>query len=222
MHLSERARAQVVAMWERWAAQEFADDFPGVSIVEVCGRRFVRAPEHARARLGDDPPFDLDELVDRLGDCVDSVVGIARLAYGDDSSLRLAETGPLTEIADDDPRLAALEDASDRFEWLEASADEPCAARLGVVEAGAVVAVATLQAWGDTVAHFGVFTRADARGRGLAARTASGVITMARARDLVPQWRSRFGNEASAAVADRLGFIASGQQLFVRVRPPGR
>ena len=56
-------------------------------------------------------------------------------------------------------------------------------ARLGVVEREALLAVTTLQDWGGTVAHFGVFTRADARGRGLAARTASGAITMARARD---------------------------------------
>ena len=130
MHLSDHTREQVVAMWDRWARNEFADDFRGVSVVEVWDRRFVRAAEPARSRLGADVPFDLDTIVDRLGDCVDSVVGVARLAYADDASLRLVDPGPLATIADDDARLAALEDASDRFEWLEASADEPCARAL--------------------------------------------------------------------------------------------
>ena len=91
--------------------------------------------------------------------------------------------------------------------------------RVGVVDAGEILAVATLQVWDDTVGHCGVFTRADARGRRLAGRAAAGVIGRGRERDLVAQWRSRIGNDASAAVADRLGFVTLGRQMSVRVRP---
>jgi RimJ/RimL family protein N-acetyltransferase len=107
-------------------------------------------------------------------------------------------------------------------EWLEASADEPGAARVGIVEEGALLAVASLQIWDDIVGHVGVYTHHDVRGRGLAARTASAVIRDAIARGLVPQWRARIDNEGSVAVAARLGCVPAGRQIFVRVRPARR
>ncbi len=36
----------------------------------------------------------------------------------------------------------------------------------------------------------------------------------------VPQWRSLIGNEASARVGDKLGFVDLGRQVFVRVSAP--
>jgi RimJ/RimL family protein N-acetyltransferase len=212
---------RVLAMWQRWAGDAVDDEFVGVGVVAIGDHRFLRAPHHLRDRFID-PPIELDDLVARLGSDLERVVGAARLAYADDTTLRLADPGALTPIGDDDPRLAALERVADRAEWLEASADEACEARLGIVDGDELLALATLHVWDETVGHFGVFTRADARGRHLARRTASGVIDLARARDTVPQWRSRIGNDASAAVADRLGFVPLGRQLFVRVRqPPG-
>ena len=208
---------RVLAMWERWPA---TNDNAGVSVVTIGDRRFVSAPPHLRGLLVD-PPGDLEQLTALLGDEAERVVGIARLAYADDGTLSLPDPGPLARIDDDDPRLVHLEAASDRAEWLESSADEPCVTRVGVVEQDLILAVATLQVWDDTVAHFGVFTRADARGRGLAGRAAAGVIKLAQVRGLVPQWRSRFGNDASAAVADGLGFVPLGSQMAVRVRPHG-
>jgi RimJ/RimL family protein N-acetyltransferase len=214
--------ARVAAMWARWEADAFPDDFDGVSVVSFAGRRFVRAPAHLDAYVRDDPPVDLDALAARLGDRVVHRSGAAWLAYGEPQSLRLADSDGIVTIADNDPRMARLERAAATDEWLEASADEPCATRVGVVEDDALLALATLQIWDDAVAHFGVYTHHDARGRGLAARTASAVIADAIERGLVPQWRARIGNDPSAAVAARLGFVPAGHQIFVRVRPaPG-
>ncbi len=210
---------RVTAMWERWASDAVEDEFVGVAVVVIGAHRFLRAPRHLRDRLVD-PPVELDELVARLEGDVERVVGVARLAYADGGSLQLAPSDDLIAISDDDARLVALAHAAERAEWLEASADEPCVARLGVVEGNDLLAVATLQVWDDAIGHFGVFTRADARCRGLAGRTATGVIRLARTRGLVPQWRSLIGNDASAAVADHLGFVPLGRQLFVRVRRP--
>jgi RimJ/RimL family protein N-acetyltransferase len=210
---------RVAAMWERWAADAFPDDFDGVSVVSFAGHRFVRAPAHLDAYVRDDPPVELDALAARLGDHVVHRTGAAWLAYGEPQSLRLADTAGVVTIADDDPRMARLEREAVIDEWLEASADEPCAARVGVIEDDAVVALATLQISDDAVAHFGVYTHHDGRGHGLATRTASAVIGEAIERGLVPQWRARIGNDPSAAVAARIGFVPAGHQIFVRVRP---
>jgi RimJ/RimL family protein N-acetyltransferase len=217
MPLRPETVARVLAMWERWPE---TNDIPSVSVVVIGDRTFSTAPPHLRPRLTD-PPRNLDalvELIERAGEVVERF-GEARLAYGDDGTLQLPDAGNLVAIADDDPRLAALERAADRAEWLEASADEPCVSRFGVVEHGELLALAALQVWDGGIGHFGVFTRASARGRRLAGRAASAAISDGLRRDLVPQWRSRDGNEASARVADRLGFDPLGRQMFVRVRP---
>jgi RimJ/RimL family protein N-acetyltransferase len=218
VQLGRSVLERVEVMWERWEGAQLPDDLHGVSVVTVGARSFVRAPAHLRDRIACDPPSDIHQLVEQVSDVLERVVGIADLWYADDETLQLAHPGPLQTVADNDPRLHALAGNADRFEWLEASADESCATRLGIVEHDELLAVATLHEWDHTVGHFGVFTRADARGRGLAPRTASAAIAIARSRGLVPQWRSRVSNTASAAVARRLGFEAIGRQMSVRVR----
>jgi RimJ/RimL family protein N-acetyltransferase len=219
VQLGSETIERVRAMWTRWAADGWPDDFDGVSVVTFAGDRFVRTPAYLARYVCYDPPVELDELATRLGDYVVHRSGTAWLAYGEEPSLRLVHTPGVVAIADDDPRLAELEARAVVEEWLEASADEPCVARVGVVEDDALVALASLQVWDDAVGHFGLYTHGDARGRGLGTRTASAVIADALARGLVPQWRVRIGNDASAAVAQRLGFVPAGHQIFVRVRP---
>lgn len=58
----------------------------------------------------------------------------------------------------------------------------------------------------------------DARRRGLASKVGSAAANHALALGLVAQWRSRIGNDASARVADQLGFVELGTQMTVCVR----
>ena len=125
--------------------------------------------------------------------------------------------GGVIALEDGDARLGALEASSDRTEWLESSADEPGECRFGIVEGDSLLAVAALQVWDDALGHVSVFTAAAARRQGLAARAGAAVVERALALGVVPQWRSRIGNDASASVADRLGFVALGKQMTVRV-----
>ena len=118
-------------MWERWPATN--DDAGRLrrrdrrSHVRLARRRI------SAARLAD-PPTDLDALValPRRRRRARRRHRPARVRRRRDAAL--PDPGPLATIDDDDPRLAALEDAADRAEWLESSADEPCATRVGVVE----------------------------------------------------------------------------------------
>jgi hypothetical protein len=206
---------RVLSHWTRWAER---DDEPAVSIAILADRMFVQAPPDVRALLTDSPR-EIDAFLTRLAPRGGEIAGAARLAYGDRGTLRLDESAGAAQIADDDPRLVALETGADDFEWFDASMDEPCDLRVGVVEGDELLAIAMLQAWDASIAQVGVFTRADARGRGLAARGASAVIRHDLAAGLVPQWRSRATNHASTAVADRMGFIPLGAQYWVRVRP---
>jgi predicted GNAT family acetyltransferase len=190
--------------------------------VSIAGSRFVRAPAHLAPFVRDDPPVDLDELAERLGDNVVQHSGTAWLTYCEPSSAQLTDTVDVVSIPDDDPRLARLERRARVDEWVQASAGEPCTTRVGIVDGPELVAVASLHAWDDAIGHIGVYTHHDARGHGLAARVASAIVVDSFERGLVPQWRANVDNHTSVAVAARLGFAAAGHQIFVRVRPAPR
>lgn len=207
---------RVRAYWRAWEAQSVLPD--RVSVVVIGHERLTCAPERLRERIDVDAPTDLSTLIEILGNDVEDVVGQARLAYTDETTFRPVATDGVTRIGDDDARLAALSAASDRSEWSEASADEPCEFRYGVVDDDSLLAVATLQVWNDALGHLGVFSAASARRHGLASKVGSAAATHALTLELVPQWRSRIGNEASARVADQLGFVGLGTQMTVRVR----
>jgi GNAT superfamily N-acetyltransferase len=206
---------RVRAYWRAWEVQTVLPD--RVSVVVIGHERFTCGPERLRGRIDDEAPADLSEMTEILGDDVEQVVGAARLAYTDAAAFRPVATGAVVGVGDDDAGLAALRAASDPDEWSDASPDEPCDYRGGVVDTGALIAVATLRVWDDTLGHVGVFSAAHARRRGLASRVGSAAVTYALTLGLVPQWRSRLGNEASARVADRLGFVDVGRQMTVRV-----
>jgi predicted GNAT family acetyltransferase len=224
MELERATVDRVVSMWEGWeqsSCDDFDDfdDFGGVVVTVVDDRHFVRAPARLRPRL-DPMPNDLAELVACLGDDVVHVVGECRLAYADAAGLRLPERADVMPVSDDDPRLDALGRSAEPAEWLEASADEPAETRVGIVDGDELVALAGMFVWSETVGHFSVFTRASHRGRGLAGRVVAPLVAQSLEHGLVPQWRSLLSNTPSARVADRLGFVPLGHQMFVRVRQP--
>ena len=216
MGLNVETVERVRAYWRAWEAQSRMLD--RVSIVVIGHERFTCAPERLRGRIDVEAPAELSSLLEMLGDEVEAVRGVARLSYTDEAAFRPVASDGVTGIGDDDARLAALRAASDPSEWAEASPDEPCEYRDGVVERDSLLAVATLRVWDDALGHVGVFTAAHARRHGLASKVGSAAVTRALTLGLVPQWRSRIENDASARVADRLGFVALGKQLTVRVR----
>ena len=214
MSLRPETVERVSAYWRGWAGEQVTTN--AVGLVVIGNERFLSAPDRLRDRLSD-VPGELDALVHALGADIERVGGEARLAYADEATLRPVVTRGVTDIMDGDTRLDALEAASEPVEWTEASADEACDRRVGVVEREALLAVGILQVWDDLLGQIGVFTAADARGSRSAGRVGSAIAQHALASSLIPQWRSRIGLDASARVADKLGFVALGRQVFVRV-----
>ena len=215
MDLKVESAERVRSYWRAWEARSTTADT--VSIVEIGHDRFVIAPERLRARLEGEEPDDLGALVAVLGSEVARAVGEARLAYADETAFRPVPAGGVIALEDGDARLGALEASSDRSEWLESSADEPSECRFGLLEGDSVLAVAALQLWDDALGHVSVFTAAGARRRGLGRESARPWSS--------GRWHSawcRSGDRASAttlsaSVADRLGFVALGKQMTVRV-----
>ena len=205
---------------ERVQAMWHDPDLPlrAISVMTLAGESFVAAPEPFRTRLAG-VPADVDAVLAALGPDALERGPEARLAYADDTALALIASDAI-RIADDDARHAPLEATANAAEWREASADEPADVRYALIDDDAIVALATMGAFGGVVGSIGVFTAAARRGRGLAGAVASPAVADAVARGLVPQWQSRVGLESSARVADKLGFVTLGYRRIVRIRPP--
>lgn len=212
--LADRTATSVVAFWQEWVSRPASD---AVSLVAIGEHRLIYAPTRLRQRL-EGIPFTVGALVEALGDDLVELVGEARLAYGDAGTLRLVSADDVIEIPDTDQRLAALRETADPFDWREAAVDEPGAARFGVVEDGALLAAANVQLWGDTIGRLGVFTAAQARRSGLGSKVGSAAARFSLELGGIPQWRSRMTNLGSARVAERLGFVVVGRQIYARVR----
>jgi hypothetical protein len=216
LKLADSTAARVVAFWHEWVARPASD---AVSLVAIGDHRLISAPALLRHRL-EAIPFTVGALLEALGDDLVELVGEARLAYGDVGTLRLVPADGVIEISDTDDRLVALRDTADPFDWREAAVDEPGAGRFGVVEDGALLASANVQLWGETIGRLGVFTAAQARRRGLGAKVGSAAAQFSLDLGGIPQWRSRMTNLSSARVAERLGFVVFGRQIYARVRGP--
>ena len=208
---------RVRTYWRGWETGRARQDT--VSVVVLGEDHFARTPDRLRSRLTRAPVDSLDALVVTLGDEVEQVVADARLCYADATTARLDGAARAVEVPDDDPRFLAMAARADESEWREASADEPCDLRFGILEHDELASVASVRTWDATLGHVGVYTDTEARRRGLARTVAAAAVRHALHVGLVPQWRVRVENEGSLRVADALGFVPCGRQFLVRVRP---
>ncbi len=201
MKLADATVERAVETWRRWEAEPS----PGsLSIVKIASATFTKTPEG---------------LLDRVDDIPGRVFGAARLAYADAGTLRAEAHDNIEEVLIDDPRLARMEAAADHDEWWEGVVIPDRAAHAVVGADGELEAIGMVETWFGMTGHIGVITRADRRGRGLAGVAAGAAARECLDRDLLPQWRARVGNDASQHVADRLGFVTIGVQIFVRSGP---
>ena len=141
-----------------------------------------------------------------------AVLGPAVLAFTDDST-----ASPVPSPAEPaEPGAAGLDQLGVACDPADA-AESALAAWTHWIhvirERDLVVAAAGAQVWAGTLAHLGVLTRPDRRGRGLGATVASSVVRAALAAGLVAQWRARNELAASRHLAAALGFVELGEQV---------
>ena len=211
--LMERARR----LWEQLAGSRFPD--PGtVRVVEnpasrICPAGWAGIVQLDGAVLATAPTAVQAELLRRTTDPgalpVLDRLGPAQLAY---AAGRPRETGLAEWVGE--AELSELIGAV-----TPAEAEESGVAglhRAAVVrEDGRIVAAAGWASWPAQTAHLCVLTAVDARGRGLATRTAAAATADALAAGMLPQWRARIGT--SQRVAAKLGYRVLGEQLSLRL-----
>lgn len=166
-------------------------------------------------RLSGAQLLDPATMLSALAAFAPRLLGAATLAYADGATLRqpsapAARAASAAEVAD----LVASGPADEAAESGVADMVD----RLAVTAPdGTCAAVAGYQPWGDAIANVGVLTRPALRGRGLGRAVAAAASHRAIEQGLVPQWRCRVGNDASARLGASLGFVVVGRQLALEV-----
>jgi GNAT superfamily N-acetyltransferase len=222
-------RPAVAAFWaERLGCPAGAFDAAGLTLVpHPSPQRFyalaagaavvVAAPEslHARARAVADPQSLVTPEVLRALLPGAVLVGPAVLAY-----LHRALDAPegLERLdAADDARLLALRARVAAEEWQHANlaaAEPPLFAH---VRGGAVVAASGFQRLAGRVAHIGVLTDPEQRGRGLGRAVVRATAAQALALGLLPQYQTLVANSPALRIAQSLGFERFATSLSARM-----
>ena len=91
---------------------------------------------------------------------------------------------------------------------------------LARAQGGQRAALAGYEIWGDALAHVGLAVVPHHRKHGLGRLAAAAAAHHATCAGLVPQWRCRHDNLASARVRDRIGFISFGGQIAIDLGAP--
>ena len=206
--------------------------YEGIFILQFGAAPLVSVPPELVPELFPSAAeFTLEAVSDRerirqlLAPCaVTRVIGPALLCYADESCFRPPPLEGARALTASDAAAFAMLKARCVPEECEAKEfDLESGNTFGDLDAsGALRAVANFHIWSDRIAHIGVITDAEARGRGHASR-AVGVATQEALRvGLVPQYRVLSDNLASRRVAAKLGFEEHGWSVAARLKSQPR
>ena len=168
----------------------------------------------ALAELSPSDATSPDRVIERLPGVVETL-GPSTLSYRGDrfpaaASAVLVDVVPLSTIGD---LLGAV--ATQKNSKRPGSHTSTSLVSVIRSELGEPIAACGYRQWPAQIAHLSVLTRADHRGKRLAAAVAIDAIWRALGEGLLPQWRARLA--ASQGVARAIGFEEMGGQLSLRI-----
>lgn len=208
-------------------SSEDSDDW-WARVFRIGPRMLLSLPEFVAGSL------DLDEIDDDLTDPLllrkllgdpRELRGPADLLFFDPAELEqlaMKAGDEVREIAASDPSVARLL-AQCKPEEASESGIENVTSSLSVLRDGPdVIAASGWQTWNGAVAHLSVLNHPDYRGKRLSRHVAAHATHRAISAGLLPQWRSREGNDPSIALAHSLGYDLGGRQLSFRMGQQAR
>lgn len=201
------------------APRESSDEGTRVSVVQLGDATAVQVPSALVGRFGDliasQPDCDLTDpasVVEFVGP-VARFLGPASLAYADRYCFRPRGAAATDVLSAGHEALLELTSACGPQDTDESGIARVTSPMSTIERNGKVVAACGYEVWSGALAHIGVLTHPQWRGRGLATSVASSSVAHALEAGLVPQWRARCTLTASRRIARSLGFVELGRQL---------
>jgi GNAT superfamily N-acetyltransferase len=162
-----------------------------------------------------DSIFDIAQIACGLDRHIARLVGPTYLGYVDalDDGDPAEPTARVLRVSDAG-QLGRLRSAVTVQEWEHGGLDErqPMA---GVVVDAELVSAAGYEIWGDGIAHVGVVTAPQARGRGYGVQCVTAITRHAVARGLVAQYQTLYSNAAAMAIGRTVGYIDYASRIYV-------
>lgn len=153
-----------------------------------------------------------------LGDDIERFVGPAAIAYADATDFVPSDERSARLLgAADDGALRALAEASGETAWEHSGIEFGRVPVFGCLAGAELVAAASYEVLGGTIAHVGFVTHPAHRGRGLGRAVASAATAHGLAAGLIAQWQTLESNAPSMAVQRELGFQPYCRTLAIRL-----
>ncbi|MGJ9373864.1 GNAT family N-acetyltransferase [Nesterenkonia sp. CF4.4] len=223
--LSEAARGRIVLAWvkalgatplgtcrDEWTFVERAD-LEAVVVVCVDGFGIAAAPPRVLELIRQSSP---ESLLDATALARMLPAGAEPIGSAD---LFFAEHGPRSSqvvvSAATPSDVTAMRGGASAAEWDESGIEETEHLWSALDPAGGLAAIAGYTRWRSALAQMSVLAGPQHRSAGFAYAAAAIGTQEALGEKLIPQWRSRQGNEASGRLAKRLGFTQLGVQAAV-------
>jgi len=201
-------------------------EYSGIWFFARGGSRVVSAPEAwlepLRTRSAEIAAAGLpgpELLRDLLGGDPERVIGPTYQGCLLSGAFRPVRDARVRRLgAADEPATAALRASCSEQDWDHSGlsgANEP---RFGSFDDGQLVAMGGLEGWSVDTANPGVLCHPDHRGRGHATAVASALVERAIAEGKLMLYQTLLSNQASVAIATRLGFAQYASHLAVRLQ----
>jgi GNAT superfamily N-acetyltransferase len=150
---------------------------------------------------------------------IERIVGPASISYGLEGLYLEDAARARVLTAADAPALEQLRAACGNDEWEHGGSEHAAAGALfGTFDGARLVAVASYQVWGNSIAHIAIATAPAWRGRGFGKAAVALAARRALEAGLVPQYRTLRSNTASMAIGRHLCFIEYGFSVAIRLR----
>jgi GNAT superfamily N-acetyltransferase len=157
-------------------------------------------------------------LIAQVGLCIDRLIGPAFLGYADAGTFQPNHTGAVRLLTPGDAAaFHTFRMACPPMEWDHGGSAFGADPLAGYFVTDQLVALAGYELWGTTIAHIGVVTHPQQRGRGYG----KGVVSFLSAQVLqdqrIPQYRTLCSNTPALQLARALGFVGYAESLAVRL-----
>ena len=201
--------------------------YNGIFVMKIFGKHIVSAPENKVSVFSQtiNRGHDLyrpDLLRALLGESFDKYIGPSWIGYP-------CQEGSVNDPADcvrllprgDESRHALLEQlraSCGPTEWSHCGIDEASEYVALLCAGGIVLSAASYQNWCGKIAHIGIITHPQFRGRGYAQKVLQSITERIRKQGLLPQYRTLCDNAPAIKAAANCGYEEYASHISVRLK----
>jgi GNAT superfamily N-acetyltransferase len=204
----------------------YLTSYNGLFVMKINNKFMISAPDELVSNIkqminnGYDL-FDLSVYQSHLPIGIEHYISSSWIGYADsanvknltDSTMVLTKTDKYYSMVFDD-----LQKNCDDIEWSYSGLDKNCEHIAVHIIDNQIASAASYGLWGDKIAHIGIITHPQYRGKGFATNTLLSLTDLIISRNLIPQYRTLCSNISAIKVAEKCDFKKYATHIFIRLQ----